>query len=82
MSKLPFKKLIKKVVFLMLITAPTIVHSQSDSLTRVYQSPCQSEWTKYNTPLEKRSIVRSNLNNHIVYIQEANQVNNVNRHTH
>ena len=69
MSKLPSKKLIKKVVFLMLITAPSIVRSQSDSLTREYQSPCQSEWTKYNLT-EQNSIVRSNDQNHVTYIHE------------
>ena len=80
MTELLFKKLIKNVIFIMLMIAPTIVWGQSDSLIREYQSPCQSEWTKYNIPPEHRSIVRSNINSHIVYVQEKDQVDNVNRH--
>ncbi len=74
------KKSVRVVALLLLMTMPTVGQGQSDSLVRAYQSPCQSEWTKYSIPPEQRSIVRSNLYNHIVYVQEKNQVDNVNRH--
>lgn len=70
MSESLFKKGVKDAVFIMLIIAPTIVCGQSDSLVREYQSPCQSEWTKYNNFTEHNSIVRSNDQNHVTYIHE------------
>ena len=70
MSESLFKKGINNVVFILLMIAPTIVWGQSDSLTRDYQSPCQSEWTKYNNFTEQKSIVRSNDQNHVTYIHE------------
>ena len=70
MQKSFFNKNIRIVAILMLMSTPAITQGQSDSLVRVYQSPCQSEWTKYNNISEINSIVRSNSYNHVVYVCE------------
>ncbi|MBR3412049.1 MAG: hypothetical protein IKG81_05100 [Bacteroidales bacterium] len=70
MMILSFKKSVRGVALLLLTAVSTIVQGQNDSLVREYQSPCQSEWTKYNNLTEWESIVRSNNQNHVTYIHE------------
>ena len=53
---------------MMCLTA--VGQEQSDSLGRSNSSSCPSTWTKYGNLAEKYSIVRSNIMNHVVYIQE------------
>ena len=66
---------------LLLFNPLAMAQGLGDSLVRIYQSPCQSEWVKYNNLTEKYSIVRSNSQNHVVNIQERDLENGQNRHT-
>lgn len=78
------KKMFVKVLnagLLLLSCIPIAAQDENDSLDRVIQSYCQSEWTKYNNLTEVSSIVRSNSSNHVVYVQEKEKVHGMNRHT-
>ena len=78
------KKMFVKVLnagLLLLSCIPIAAQDENDSLDRVIQSYCQSEWTKYNNLTGVHSIVRSNASNHVVYVQEKEKVHGMNRHT-
>lgn len=47
-----------------------VAQVEADSADVAYRSQCQSQWTEYGTPKENNSIVRSNGDYRVVYIEE------------